>query len=59
MHDIQSHVGSQESSIMSVYLHHSAAAATWPAPWISFQKERPEAAKELKASCGKHPAYQQ
>ena len=42
-----SYVGSQESSIMNVYLGKSAAAATWPPPWYAFIKERPEIAKEV------------
>jgi phosphonate transport system substrate-binding protein len=42
-----SYVGSQESSIMNVYLGKSAAAATWPPPWKAFIKERPEVAKEV------------
>lgn len=47
--DIESlYVGSQESSIMNVYLGKSAAASTWPSPWFSFIKERPEVASELK-----------
>ena len=41
------YVGSQESSIMNVYLGKTAAAATWPPPWIAFIKERPEIAKEV------------
>lgn len=41
------YVGSQESSIMNVYLKKSIAASTWPPPWIAFQKERPDIAKEL------------
>ncbi len=41
------YVGSQESSIMNLFLNESSAAATWPPPWITFQKERPEIAKEL------------
>lgn len=41
------YVGSQESSIMNVYLGKSAAAATWPPPWQAFIKERPEVAKEV------------
>lgn len=41
------YVGSQESSIMNVYLGKSIAASTWPPPWIAFKKERPEIAKEL------------
>lgn len=42
-----SYVGSQESSIMNVYLGKSAAAATWPQPWNAFIKERPEVAKAV------------
>lgn len=41
------YVGSQESSIMSVYLKKSDAAATWPPPWFAFIKERPELNEEL------------
>ena len=47
-HDItNSYVGSQESSIMNVYLGKSAAAATWPPPWEAFIKERPEVAEQV------------
>lgn len=42
------YVGSQESSIMNVYLGHTVAGATWPPPWISFEKEHGEIAKQLK-----------
>ena len=41
------YVGSQESSIMNVYLGNVAAGATWPVPWMSFVKEQPEKAREL------------
>lgn len=41
------YVGSQESSIMNVYLGLSAAGATWPPPWRAFQKEHPHEAAEL------------
>jgi phosphonate transport system substrate-binding protein len=41
------YVGSQESSIMNVYLGNVAAAATWPLPWDAFQKEQPDKAREL------------
>lgn len=41
------YVGSQESSIMNVYLGNVAAAATWPLPWDAFQKEHPDKAREL------------
>lgn len=44
------YVGSQESSIMNVYLGHTAAGATWPVPWRSFQKEHPREAAELKVA---------
>jgi phosphonate transport system substrate-binding protein len=42
------YVGSQESSIMNVYLGAAAAGATWPPPWIAFQKDHPEPAAWLK-----------
>lgn len=42
------YVGSQESSIMNVYLGNVTAGATWPPPWRSFQKDHPEQAKQLK-----------
>ena len=41
------YVGSQESSIMNVYLGKSAAAATWPPPWRLFQKDHPAEAAQL------------
>ncbi|MBF0417143.1 MAG: phosphate/phosphite/phosphonate ABC transporter substrate-binding protein [Magnetococcales bacterium] len=41
------YVGSQESSIMNVYLGKSAAGATWPLPWMTFGRERPEVAAQL------------
>lgn len=43
------YVGSQESSIMNVYLGQTAAGATWPPPWRAFQKEHPREASELMA----------
>lgn len=42
-----SYVGSQESSMMNVYLGKSAAASTWPPPWRAFIKERPEVAQQV------------
>lgn len=47
-HDIK-HIysGSQESSIMNVYLKRCAAGATWPPPWQAFVERNPEIAKEL------------
>jgi ABC-type phosphate/phosphonate transport system, periplasmic component len=48
-HDIQNvYVGSQESSIMNVYLGKSAAGATWPPPWRLFQQDHPNEASQLK-----------
>lgn len=41
------YVGSQESSIMNVFLGHTAAGSTWPPPWRALSKERPELAREL------------
>lgn len=41
------YVGSQESSIMNVYLKQVAAGATWVFPWQKFLKEKPELANEL------------
>ena len=41
------YVGSQESSIMNVYLGNVAAGATWPLPWEAFQKEHPDMARDL------------
>jgi phosphonate transport system substrate-binding protein len=46
--DLENHyVGSQESSIMHVYLGESTAGATWPPPWRLFQKDHPAEAVEL------------
>jgi phosphonate transport system substrate-binding protein len=42
------YVGSQESSIMNAYLEQTAAAATWPPPWRTFQKDHPIESKSLK-----------
>jgi phosphonate transport system substrate-binding protein len=42
------YVGSQESSIMNVYLGNVAAAATWPTPWKVLLEERPELEQALK-----------
>jgi phosphonate transport system substrate-binding protein len=47
--DIQNrYVGSQESSIMHVYLGQSAAGATWPPPWRLFQRDHPAEAAQLR-----------
>lgn len=45
---VNRYVGSQESSIMNVYLGQSVAGATWPPPWRVFQKEHPTEAAQLK-----------
>lgn len=46
--DIQNrYVGSQESSIMNVFLGEAAAGATWPPPWRLFQKQHPQEAAAL------------
>ena len=46
--DVESrYVGSQESSIMNVYLGQTAAAATWPSPWRALARERPEVGDAL------------
>lgn len=46
--DIQNlYVGSQESSIMNVYLGNVAAGATWPVPWKTFLKEHLDRAAAL------------
>jgi phosphonate transport system substrate-binding protein len=42
------YVGSQESSIMNVYLSNVTVGATWPPSWRLFQKDNPKKAKELK-----------
>ncbi len=41
------YVGSQESSIMNVYLKQAHAGATWPPPWRLFQKDHPREAAAL------------
>jgi phosphonate transport system substrate-binding protein len=42
-----SYVGTQDSSIMQVYLKGAAAGATWPLAWVSFQRLHPAEASEL------------
>lgn len=41
------YVGSQYSSIMNAYSNDTIAAATWPTPWITWQKENPKKAQEM------------
>ena len=48
MKDIEiKYVGSQESSIMNVYLGNTVAGSSWPPPWRALIKERPELAEAL------------
>lgn len=49
------YVGSQESSIMSVFLGHSTAGATWPPPWQAMVRERPELAEQLEVKWQTEP----
>lgn len=41
------YVGSQESSMMNVYLGKTMAAGTWPPPWRLFVQRRPSVARDL------------
>lgn len=43
-------VGSQESSIMNVFLDQTQAGSTWPPPWMALSRERPELAEQLQIS---------
>ena len=48
-HDVQNiYVGSQESSIMNVYLKNCAVACTWTKPWYSFLRDHSKEASALK-----------
>jgi len=49
------YVGSQESSIMSVFLGNVAAGATWPPPWRALSKERPQLLDELEVKWKTEP----
>lgn len=49
------YVGSQESSIMNAYLGKTAAGATWPPPWIEFQKNHPDYAAQLQVQWQTEP----
>jgi phosphonate transport system substrate-binding protein len=44
------YVGSQESSILNVFMKKSAAGATWPPPWRLFQIDRPKEAAQLEVA---------
>lgn len=47
--------GSQESSIMNVYLGKSTAGATWPPPWQAFAERNPKIAAELEVKWESEP----
>jgi phosphonate transport system substrate-binding protein len=49
------YVGSQESSIINVYLGQVAAGATWPVPWEAFIKEHPDMARQLEVKWQTEP----
>lgn len=49
------YVGSQESSIMNVYLGDVAAGATWPPPWNALSRERPELLEALEVKWQTEP----
>lgn len=49
------YVGSQESSIINVYLKNSHAACTWPPPWLAFKQNNPDMAKELEVKWETQP----
>lgn len=56
MQDVENrYVGSQESSIMNVYLGDTVAGATWPPPWSAISKERPQLAEELEVKWETEP----
>jgi phosphonate transport system substrate-binding protein len=49
------YVGSQESSIMNVFLGHVAAGVTWSVPWQGFQMEQPDKASQLEVKWQTEP----
>ena len=49
------YVGSQESSIMNVFLGDTVAGATWPPPWNLLSAERPELAEQLEVKWQTEP----
>lgn len=44
------YVGSQDSSIMHVFLRQSDVGTTWPSPWRTFQKDHPQEAAQMKVA---------
>jgi phosphonate transport system substrate-binding protein len=56
MNEVDSrYVGSQESSIMNVFLGETAAGSTWPPPWLAFSRERPQLADEMRVAWETEP----
>jgi phosphonate transport system substrate-binding protein len=49
------YVGSQESSIMNVFLGNAAAGGTWPPPWRALTKERPQLLEEVEVKWQTEP----
>lgn len=49
------YVGSQESAVMSVFLGHTKAGATWPPPWQAMVKDMPELAEQLEVKWQTEP----
>jgi len=49
------YVGSQESSIMNVFLGDTVAGATWPPPWHLLAAERPELLEQLEVKWQTEP----
>jgi phosphonate transport system substrate-binding protein len=49
------YVGSQESSIMNVYQGQTKAGCTWPPPWESLAKEKPELVEALEVKWQTEP----
>jgi phosphonate transport system substrate-binding protein len=49
------YVGSQESALLNAAKGLSDAAATWPVPWRSFQREQPAAAARLRVLARSEP----
>lgn len=48
MHDVRNlYVGSEESSILNVFMGKTAAGTTWPLSWTRFQLEEPAKAAQL------------
>lgn len=45
---INMYVGSQEPSILNVYLNKTSAGAAWPPAWRVFQNEHPKESSEMK-----------